>query len=62
MLWYPGGVSFFVDNVQVGPTAAGPFSTSALQMETAKQHLFMLLGTGIQSGGQLNVDWVRVLK
>lgn len=62
VLWYPGGITFWRDNVQIGPTAAGPFGTGALQIETAKQHLFLVLSSGIQSGAQLNVDWVRVWK
>lgn len=62
VLWYPGGITFWRDNVQVGPTAAGPFGTGSLQIETAKQHLFLVLSTGIQTGAWMNVDWVRVWK
>ena len=52
MLWTPGTVSIYYDNV-----LAGSSSDSFTQLET-NQSLFIILGTG--NNWQMNVDWVRV--
>lgn len=53
ILWTPGNIAFYLDNA-----LQGSHSTSGWSIAT--QHMFMIMGTGNQSGGQMNVDWVRV--
>lgn len=53
MLWTPGNVSIYYDNVFKGSLSLSP-DFSALD----SQSLFLTLGTG--PSWQLNIDWVRV--
>lgn len=54
VLWEPGFVTFFKDNVARGAR----HSTAGWSLEST--HLFLILGCGLQVGGNMNVDYVRV--